>query len=159
MATVETATNGRTADGKFSTGNRAAAGHKRRQHVAKLRAAFTSCLTEGDIVDVVTVLLRLAKDGDVIACRLLLDRALGRVATPTEFEGLDDALDTERDLQDTRRRVLEAEPNISPDMLERKVEFIMRMESATPEAREFVIAKLKERKAARAAEAKNEVAS
>ena len=96
MDTVTTDTNGRLSDGTFAPGNQAAAGHKRRQHVAKLRAAFTSCLTESDIVDVVAVLLRQAKDGDTIACRLLLDRALGRVASPAEFEVLDDQPDEQR---------------------------------------------------------------
>ncbi len=50
---------------------------KRRQHVAKLRAAFTSCLTESDIADVVATLLKLAIGGDVAAIKLVLERAIG----------------------------------------------------------------------------------
>ncbi len=51
---------------------------KRRQHVAKLRAAFTSCLTESDIADVVATLLKLAIGGDVAAIKLVLERAIGK---------------------------------------------------------------------------------
>lgn len=149
--TVATAVDGRTADGKFAPGNRAAAGHKRRQHIAKLRSAFTSCLTESDIISLVAKLMELASAGDVTAIRLILDRALGRVASPAEYDGLDNELDAATDFEDVKRRILEHEPNISQDMLDRKADFIMRMESATPEAREYVIKKMKERKAAREA--------
>jgi hypothetical protein len=50
---------------------------KRRQHVAKLRAAFTSCLTGSDIADVVATLLKLAIGGDVAVIKLVLERAIG----------------------------------------------------------------------------------
>ncbi len=60
---------------------------KRRQHVAKRRAAFTSCLTESDIADVVATLLKLAIGGDVAAIKLVLERAIGK---PEAFTDLPD---------------------------------------------------------------------
>jgi len=81
MDTVGTATNGRDGGGRFAAGNRAASGHKRREHIARLRNAFTNCLTQDDIVCIVEKLLELSKAGDVQAIRLLLDRAIGKPET------------------------------------------------------------------------------
>jgi hypothetical protein len=86
---VETESIGRRPDGRFAAGNRAAAGHKRRQHVAKLRAAFTSCLTEDDIANVVSKLLEVALGGDVQAIKLLLERSIGK---PEAFDDLPEEL-------------------------------------------------------------------
>ena len=81
MDTVGTATNGRDGGGRFAAGNRAASGHKRREHIARLRNAFTTCVSENDILDVVTKLLELAKAGDLGAIKQLLDRAIGKPET------------------------------------------------------------------------------
>jgi|GEM_PF-2308143 len=78
MDTVRTGTDGRDGGGRFAAGNRAASGHKRREHIARLRNAFTNCLTADDIISIVEKLLELSKGGDVQAIRLLLDRAIGK---------------------------------------------------------------------------------
>jgi hypothetical protein len=82
---TETVETGRTADGKFSVGNKAAANHRRRQHIATLRNAFSMCLTVDDIENVVATLLKLAQEGDTAAIKLILERALGK---PESFADL-----------------------------------------------------------------------
>lgn len=81
MNTVVTETNGRLPDGTFAPGNQAACGHKRRQHMAKLRAAFTEAVTPEDVHEIVSTLVRQAKDGCAVSAKLVLDRALGKLSS------------------------------------------------------------------------------
>ena len=78
MGIVETASNGRAPSGQFAAGNNAACGHRRRKKMAVLRSAFTDSISAEDVAEIVTTLVRMAKDGDANAAKLVLDRALGK---------------------------------------------------------------------------------
>jgi len=69
---------GRNENGKFTKGNKFARGNPLAQRVQKLRSALLQAVTPADIKAVVKVLLSQAKAGDIVACRELLDRTLGK---------------------------------------------------------------------------------
>ncbi len=109
MSTVATDTNGRLPDGTFGPGNRAASGHKRRQRMAELRAAFVQAVTPEAVQEIVATLVRQAKDGCPQSAKLVLDRALGKVTV----------LDSEDPPPDEQRTLTVAELGpITPENIE-----------------------------------------
>ena len=78
----------RRANGQFTTGNRCGRGNpfSRRHHAAQ--KIIRSETKPDDIRAIWRQLLELAKSGDLVACKLVLDRVLGRV--PAEPEPLSD---------------------------------------------------------------------
>ena len=97
MTTAESAVNGRLPDGTFGRGNNAACGHRRRKQMAVLRSAFTDAITPEDVQAIVTTLLRMAKDGDANAAKLVLDRALGKLTALDSEDPPPDAPPTVKD--------------------------------------------------------------
>lgn len=77
---------GRDAKGKFVKGNPGGPGNPLAARVSKLRFALVNAVTVEDIEEVVSALVRQAKDGDVAATKELLSRVLGR---PLEADLLD----------------------------------------------------------------------
>jgi hypothetical protein len=73
-----TEVNGRDPRGRFSVGNKAATGNPHAKRVAELRAALLDAVETDDVRAVVASLLKSAKEGDVAACRELLDRCVGK---------------------------------------------------------------------------------
>ena len=71
-ATDQTAMNGRTQNGTFAPGNKAAVGRSTR--AADLRRAFVEAITPEDIQAIAAALVKSAKDGDIAAAKLVLDR-------------------------------------------------------------------------------------
>ena len=69
-------------NGRFQPGNQAAVGHSSRSQ--KLRCVMLEAITEDDVRAVVTKLVALAKDGDLKASALLLDRVCGKVVAIEE---------------------------------------------------------------------------
>lgn len=153
METVGTVTNGRTAAGKFAPGNRAAAGHKHRQHVAKLRRAFTEALEPSDILNVVAKLLELAASGDVAAIRLLLDRALGRVQPPESFTEDDSELDREIEVQRIAGELRAAAPHQALEFIQQKAEFLLRIQEMPEDQQAILKQRIQEHMAMKAANA------
>jgi hypothetical protein len=79
MSPSTTESNGRDPQtGRFLLGNRVAIGNPHAQRVAKLRAALLNGVSESDVKSVIRKMVELAKGGDAIAARLVLDRCLGR---------------------------------------------------------------------------------
>ena len=81
----------RTADGKFA----------RNEHQTRLRDAFAEAVTPEDIKRLAAMLMRYAEAGDMVALKMLLERACGkpdgpeRVAGPSvaiQFNGSNDPL-------------------------------------------------------------------
>ena len=70
--------NGRNPDGTFAKGNPGGPGNPHAKRVAKLRAAAFDAVTVKDIEEIIAVLLRLAKEGDVSAAKEVLGRAVGK---------------------------------------------------------------------------------
>ena len=56
-------------------------------HVNRLRVALLRAVTPADLKAVVRKLVKLAKGGDVAACKELLDRCLGKSVAPVELAG------------------------------------------------------------------------
>ena len=75
-ATDQTAMNGRIQNGTFAPGNKAAAGRSSR--AMELRKAFVDAVSVEDIQAIAAALVKSAKDGDISAAKLVLDR-LGKV--------------------------------------------------------------------------------
>ena len=69
--------NGRDNAGRFTTGNAGGPGNPFAAQVGKLRAALLDAVTEKDVKDVIRAMVTKAKEGDVAAARILLDRCLG----------------------------------------------------------------------------------
>jgi hypothetical protein len=70
--------NGRDEHGRFTPGNSLAKGNPHAVRVAKLRSALLNTVTEDDMREIIRKMVTLAKDGDVMACRVLLERILGK---------------------------------------------------------------------------------
>ena len=75
---------GHDTNGRFAAGNSLGRGNPHAAQVARLRSAMLSAVTEDDVKAVVGKLVLLAKDGDVSAIKLLLDRVLGKVVAVDE---------------------------------------------------------------------------
>ena len=69
---------GRDERGRFMRGNRGGPGNPHVEKTAKLRSALLSAVTEKDLKAVVMKLVKLAKDGDVVAAREILNRCIGK---------------------------------------------------------------------------------
>lgn len=80
----ESGRNGRRRDGRFTSGNRAAAGNRTRSQQARLRAAMLTAVGE-ELDEVIQAVLRRATCGDIRAARLVLEHALGK-PRPAERE-------------------------------------------------------------------------
>ena len=102
--------------------------------------AFTAALTEGNILNLVAKVLELAQSGDTTTIRLLLDRALGRVQPPESFAEGEDELETEEEIQAAVRRVRKIQPDYPSDILVKKTELLLRLESLseTLESKSFL---------------------
>ena len=74
-----TATTGRDSQGRFMQGNNCGRGNPHGQRVAQLRTAMYQAVTADDMQAVFTKLVSMAKDGDLTAAKLLLDRCFGTV--------------------------------------------------------------------------------
>lgn len=68
----------RDVEGRFLPGTKGGPGNPQAAHTSRLRAALLNAVTEKDVAEVARVLVQEAKDGDVPACTLLLNRLLGR---------------------------------------------------------------------------------
>lgn len=72
---------GRTKNGRFTKGNKAAAGHTYCDTVAEMRKALYTAVSADDIRKIVEALKDQAIGGDLKAISLLLDRLLGTAQT------------------------------------------------------------------------------
>ena len=71
--------NGRKANGRFASGWKGGPGNPHAARVQKIRAAILDAATKDDIKEVVRALIEKAKQGDVAAIKLFLDRVAGPV--------------------------------------------------------------------------------
>ncbi len=69
--------NGRDGRGRFKPGNSIGQGNPHAAHVARLRSALLEAVKPKDLKAIVATLCRLAREGDVSAAKLLMDRLLG----------------------------------------------------------------------------------
>lgn len=97
--------------GRFTAGNSAAVGHGNPllRHGARLRLVIAEALTPAAMRVIVDKLIRLAKDGDLEAIRILYDRAMGKPAPTPSLVSIE--LPATEDLGGTRAaisRLLEA---------------------------------------------------
>lgn len=76
-------------DGKFKPGNKLGKGNPFAGRVAKLRAIALDAVTEEDMKEVIATLIRKAKEGDIAAAKLLLDRIIGRAPLDIQVAFLD----------------------------------------------------------------------
>lgn len=79
----ETASNGRDDLGRFGPGNKAARGNPFAKKVAELKAAMLEESTTTDVKEVVRALITKAKEGDVAAAKVYLDRMFGKEVVAT----------------------------------------------------------------------------
>ena len=77
---------GRDEQGRFKQGNKCAKGNPFAKKVARLRAALLSAITPADIKSIIQKLITRAKAGDIVACREVLDRCIGK---PIEMDFLE----------------------------------------------------------------------
>ena len=77
MKPSPTESNGRDSSGKFTAGNSAGKGNPYAKRVGQLRTALLDAITEDDMRDVISAMVKKAKGGDVAAARILFDRCLG----------------------------------------------------------------------------------
>ncbi|MBX3447944.1 MAG: hypothetical protein KF777_00205 [Planctomycetaceae bacterium] len=84
LTTVSTDVNGHDRDpnGRFVSGNQAAAGRSTRS--AEARKALENAVTARDVADLGKALLTQAKLGDAVAARTLLDRLVPKLSVETE---------------------------------------------------------------------------
>jgi len=68
--------------GRFTAGNKCSRGRK----VTELRRALLDAVTPEDIKEIVAAVVAKAKQGDMQAITLLLDRCIGKAMSAQEFE-------------------------------------------------------------------------
>ncbi len=76
--------NGRDTRGRFTKGNQGGPGNPNAQHVAKLRDGFRTACTVADVRAICRKLVALAKNGNLMAVREVLDRTIGKSAAADE---------------------------------------------------------------------------
>ncbi len=81
--------NGRDARGRFTKGNLGGPGNPFNRQLAAFRKALVASVTEDDIRAVTAELLRRARDGDVLAIRLLFAYVIGRPTDAVDPDTLD----------------------------------------------------------------------
>ena len=69
--------NGRDNRGRFTEGNPGGPGNPQAKRVGELRFALLGAVTEDDVREVIASVVQKAKDGDMVAARVLFDRVLG----------------------------------------------------------------------------------
>ena len=79
----------RASGGRFAKGNRGGPGNPFARQTAALRAALIQAVTEQDIKDIVTVLVRDAKRGQPAAIKLLFSYVIGKPAAAIDPDTLD----------------------------------------------------------------------
>jgi hypothetical protein len=79
----------RESNGRFAKGNRGGTGNPFARQTAALRAALIQSVTEQDIKDIVTVLVRDAKRGHLAAIKLLFAYVIGKPAAAVDPDTLD----------------------------------------------------------------------
>ncbi len=75
--------------GHFRAGNRGGPGNPFARQIARLRQALLNAVSEADLLEVIEMLKRKAKEGDVAAARLLLSYTIGKPAPAPEPDRLD----------------------------------------------------------------------
>ena len=78
MEPSPTETNGRSHDGRFGRGNNFSTGYPHAVAVGRLRSALLAAVSEDDVRVVVAKLVSMAKEGDIKAAKLILDRCVGK---------------------------------------------------------------------------------
>lgn len=92
--------NGRDERGRFTTGNPGGPGNPHAAQVSRLRSALLDAVAPEDMQAIALKLIDLAKNGDVMACRVLFDRVLGRPSQELTVEGERGTLIVHFDKQD-----------------------------------------------------------
>ena len=67
----------RDSSGRFTAGNSGGPGNPYAKRVGQLRSALLEAVTADDLQAVITAIVQKAKEGDIAAARILLDRCLG----------------------------------------------------------------------------------
>ena len=75
--------------GQFRKGNRGGPGNPFARQIARLRKALLDAVSEADLVEVIEMLRRKAKEGDVAAAKLLLSYSIGKPVGPPNPDTLD----------------------------------------------------------------------
>jgi|GEM_PF-5341953 len=114
--------------GRFKKGNSASRGNPHHRQVAKLRSAILNTVTEDDLAEVISALLRKAKSGEIAAIKLLFDRVLGRVGESDVAAAIERA-EIELVEQQMARKSVEQEASLHERELDqKKAEFNQRMD-------------------------------
>ena len=79
-------TRGRDSSGRFAKGNSLSPGRPRRDTEREYLAAFQRALSAEDLEAVTKAILESAKKGNVAACRVIFEYAIGRPAERIAFE-------------------------------------------------------------------------
>src|SRR5271167_4274963 len=85
----ETASPERDENGHFRKGNRGGPGNPFARQIARLRKVLLEAVSEADLVEVIEMLKRKAKEGDVAAAKLLLSYSIGKPVDPPNPDTLD----------------------------------------------------------------------
>lgn len=83
--------------GKFVAGNQAARGNGNAKRAARLRKTMLESVTQADMKAAIRALCDEAKGGNIAACKLLLERTLGKVVDPPDLLERLDALEGKLD--------------------------------------------------------------
>lgn len=79
----------RDREGRFLPGTKGGPGNPYAKRIKELRQTLYGTITDQDIREVVLKLIELAKGGDTVAIRELLDRAVGKSAAVLDDKVLD----------------------------------------------------------------------
>jgi hypothetical protein len=112
----EPSPNGRSLDGRFGRGNKAAAGNPRNRRTRQLRREWLAAVTLKDLRRVSDNLLKASDNGDVLASRVWLEFVLGKPVQGIEVSDQDGQPMGIEVLMAAVARGLEAHPEASEDV-------------------------------------------
>ena len=85
---ITPSTNGRNGGGRFTKGNPGGPGNPHAKQAARFRTMICEAVSDEDLVEIVGMLVKRAKDGDVGAAKELLNRLVGKPDVALDGERL-----------------------------------------------------------------------
>jgi hypothetical protein len=79
-----TGVSGRSKDGQFTAGNKFGSGNPCNKKAQQLRNSLLQTVTEDDLISITKTLISMARNGNLVAIREVLDRALGKPTASIE---------------------------------------------------------------------------
>jgi hypothetical protein len=107
---------GRDSSGRFTRDNPGGPGNPYARRVSDFRNVLLEAVSDDDLYDIARTLFERGKAGDVMACRELLDRLMGKAKATLAIENEPER--TEEEIHAKLRVLLERNPDLTEEIAE-----------------------------------------